>query len=215
MTTENCMFTVSNDQMGELAFPGIHPDSETALRLVTETILIPESLRNGAKVTVRPSTIHGRGLFATTSFSPGDLLTIYPPHVGVFFPEGRSIHPDMLVVKHGLVHRMIDHEVLFSETLLRQYESYNMKISDQLTIVGLPMYDQDSRLLAHFANDGARGHTVADKPVYERVAKQKNNAAFIRYCSVFVALVATKPIDSDEEILVTYGHEYWTSITRG
>ena len=153
-------------------------------------------------VEVRPSPIHGRGLFALRDFEPGEWITFYPPHIVVhtqgkrrIVKEHCSLHPTELPVPD----------------LVRQNLAYEIPVYENVSIVGLPELDQHSGRLGHLANDGACGWTIADRVHYDHLSARRNNAVF-QDEGINVALVSTKSIARGEEILVTYGRSRWVNI---
>jgi len=62
-------------------------------------------------------------------------------------------------------------------------------------------------------NDGARSSKPKDRKIYERTSIVKGNAGFIpiinRNMITAIAVIAIKDIKINEEILVTYGYNYW------
>ena len=99
---------------------------------------------------------------------------------------------------------------------------YACAISDTYSVMGLPALDDDTAYLGHFANDGA-GHIALGqgdptRGVEESIASyviesiDVSNAMHKEVDGLHMATVATRTIAVGEEILVTYGPDYWLEI---
>ena len=99
---------------------------------------------------------------------------------------------------------------------------YACAINDTYSVMGLPALDDDTAYLGHFANDGA-GHIALgqgdpSRGVEESIASyviesiDTSNAMHKQVDGLHMATVATRTIAVGEEILVTYGPDYWLEI---
>lgn len=99
---------------------------------------------------------------------------------------------------------------------------YACAISDTYSVMGLPALDNDTAYLGHFANDGA-GHIALGqgdptRGVEESIASyviesiDVSNAMHKQVDGLHMATVATRTIAVGEEILVTYGPDYWLEV---
>jgi hypothetical protein len=156
---------------------------------------------------VRTSTIHGRGLFATTDLPPNALLALYPPDA-VLIQDGQDkfailLDPTSTTVPPEEIRR-----------------AYGATVDKNIVVVGYPDVDHGPMFQAHIANDGAKGSlSLLDKPediarermIYTAVSTRKQNATLVRHKSVpeWICLRTTRPVRAGEEILITYGHGYW------
>ncbi|KAL9189637.1 hypothetical protein ACHAXT_009312 [Thalassiosira profunda] len=99
--------------------------------------------------------------------------------------------------------------------------SYAVACGDWYSVMGHPALDDDPAYFGHFANDGA-GHLAseaanAEMGVEEGIARyvlQSQDAANAMHKPVdesrlHVVTVATRDIKQGEEVLVTYGPDYW------
>lgn len=115
--------------------------------------------------------------------------------------------------------------------------SYVLSVDDAYSIMGLPSFDDNPAYYGHFANDGA-GHMALEKANSQNniqaalelgldtqggIDVEDNIAAYVlKSCEVSNAMhlppdkalshmvtVATRDILEGEEILVTYGPDYW------
>jgi hypothetical protein len=156
---------------------------------------------------VRPSLVHGRGLFATTDVPANALLALYPPDA-ILIQDGTEkfailLNPESTTVPPEEIRR-----------------AYGATIDENIVVVGYPDVDHGNMFQAHIANDGAKGSlTLLDPPeevkrereVYTACSLLKQNAALVRHKSVpeWIVLRSTRPIRAGEEILITYGYGYW------
>jgi len=165
------------------------------------------------KVIIKPSKIHGNGLFAKQYIKKGEIITIYPCDILVYFPEGdrSKLNP---VIAYMFSDELKDNQEVkntFNENK-KYYKDYQLVVNESYSIMGIPEIYNNPAYLGHFCNDGARGHTVEDKKIYETISVMKSNAYYKNICDCMITIVALRDIKIDEEILVTYGHGYW--ITR-
>lgn len=164
------------------------------------------------KVKMKASSIHGQGVFAKQKISKGELITIYPAHFVGIHPGGcrnpgcLGMMNSTLAEKHGMK------PTEFVRT------SYTFDVSYHYTICGHPHLIDNPAFLGHMINDGAKGHSTRtmrnqkDLLVYNKVSLALRNAEFISIGGSCVLIVATKEIYIEEEILVSYGYSYWTTV---
>mmetsp|Transcript_23155 Transcript_23155/g.35118 ORF Transcript_23155/g.35118 Transcript_23155/m.35118 type:complete len:260 (-) Transcript_23155:306-1085(-) len=147
---------------------------------------------------IGPSKIAGRGLFARFNCKKGDLLTCYPGDALVISPDDE----EEWVILWG------DHvnETREIEELL----GYIIHACDDFGVLGSPSLDQDPAYFGHFANDGASMPlTEASLGVYVIDSNEKANAMHESLDDCHMVTIATRDIAAGEEILVTYGPDYW------
>ena len=88
-------------------------------------------------------------------------------------------------------------------------------MTDDITILGLPDLDQDMAYAGHLINDGARAPSTEDElERYMEETQQLANAQFLPLEYLHVVTIATRDIQKDEEIFVTYGPVYWMAHTE-
>jgi len=162
---------------------------------------------------IQKSKVHGNGLFAKNSIKKGDIITLYPCDVLVYFPE-KNRNTEGHILAYMFSDEFKDNQNIkdLFNTNKKYYKDYQLVVNDSYSIIGLPEIYNNPAYLGHFCNDGARGHNEKDKQIYETVSVVKSNAYFKNICDCMMAIVAIRDIDIGEEILVTYGHGYW--ITR-
>jgi hypothetical protein len=157
------------------------------------------------RTTVMPSTVVAgqRGLFASCDCSQGDLLTCYPGDLLILIPDEGDY--TILTGAHVEDKKFEDKEYDISDELM----GYLLHATDDYGVLGLPWLDDDPAYLGHFANDGAVNPTKAkdvDTYVSESLAKANVRHDMI---SCHMVTVATRDIAKGEEILVSYGPDYW------
>ena len=161
------------------------------------------------KVYIKPSKIHGNGLYAKQNIKKGDIITLYPCDVLAYYPtENRDM------VGYMFSEELKDNQeikIKFNENR-KFYKDYQYAINNTYSIIGMPEINTNTTYLGHICNDGAQGHSEKDKEIYERISVIKSNAYYKNICDCMLAIVAFRDIQPNEEILVTYGHGYW--ITR-
>jgi SET domain-containing protein len=161
------------------------------------------------KVYIKPSKIHGNGLYAKQNIKKGDIITLYPCDVLAYYPEETKKS-----VGYMFSEELKDNEeikIKFNENR-KFYKDYQYAINNTYSIIGMPEINTNTTYLGHICNDGAQGHSEKDKEIYERISVIKSNAYYKNICDCMLAIVAFRDIQPNEEILVTYGHGYW--ITR-
>ena len=166
------------------------------------------------KVHVKESNIHGNGLFAKTNIKQGEIITIYPCDILAYYPE-KNREDKEHVVAYIFCDELQDNQEaknLFHDNK-KFYKDYQLVINESYSAIGLPEITNNPSYLGHLCNDGARGHSLSDKKIYETVSVLKSNAYFKNICDCMMVVVAIKDINENEEILVTYGHGYWISRT--
>lgn len=188
-----------------LGLPEDHPFTAVTRHLGNKGILDrriswPRSL---FPVEVRPSPIHGNGVFATRDIKRGELLSLYPPDALAF---SRPAVCSKSCIQIPQCNEAQDAEV---HAALR---TYSLQLGEpggvRVRIVGLPRFCEDPAYLAHMANDPI-GY-VSTKEAYKQLAATKGNAAFVNVvCALCVAIVATRPIQAGNEVLVPYSYDYW------
>jgi hypothetical protein len=83
-------------------------------------------------------------------------------------------------------------------------------VSEEHAVVGLPSLDEDFAYAGHFANDGAcPPRRESDIATYVLESNELSNAMHQSLMGCHMVTVATRDIQEGEEILVTYGPEYW------
>jgi len=192
---------------------------------------LEQLLASQPRTRIGPSTIPnaGRGLFATVDCQQGDLLTCYPGDVLVrcstndaddddndndeweenenssdnnnnnnndTFEWGPHVPKEM---------RIINDQILQPSMM-----GYVLQVTNEYAILGLANLDKDLAYAGHFANDGARPpRRESQIATYVLESNEVANAMHISLEDCHMITVATRDISKGEEILVTYGPDYW------
>ena len=153
---------------------------------------------------VRPSKIHGLGVFATQDIDAGSYLTMYPCDGVAWYPEiGRFKHGD------GGVCFGWPEKVSFIERHSYQQVIEPPPGARALAIFGNPEHHADPHFVGHMINDGAVCKTPESATVYKAISAAKLNSSFV---ADFCAHMSTRPIKAGEEILTSYGTTYWLTL---
>ncbi len=159
---------------------------------------------------VRPSDVHGLGVFAKRHLPPGVVLTGYPCHLlGV----GREVEQ----VCSGTVDASAENLQHLADVY-----SYSMR---NLRLIGLPERHTDQRLLGHILNDACLVNVFHGTPLdalrdpathsrllklyYRNVLKHTNCKFQQDAHGLLACVVSTREIAPGEELLLTYGLPYW------
>ena len=87
---------------------------------------------------------------------------------------------------------------------------YILQVSEEYAVLGLPSLDENPAYSGHFANDGAKPpQSESQISTYVLESNDLANAMHIPFEECQMITVATRNIQQGEEILVTYGPEYW------
>ena len=84
-------------------------------------------------------------------------------------------------------------------------------MTGSLGIVGNPALSKDPHFLAHLINDGAMCKRAEAARVYDVASLTKANSI---YDGVHKAQFSIKDIKAGEEILYSYGEEYWLDLIK-
>ena len=156
-------------------------------------------------VRVGPSGIHGDGLFASRDIEAGDLITFFPGDALLVWEDGNREGDFMIFFGAHIPQSERDAKEI-SQHRVKQYELYS---SAEISAVGDPARRDEPAYLGHLANDGSTCASPTDKETYRRDSTRAANAEPVLIESCHFALVATRSIQTDEEILFCYGEGYW------
>lgn len=162
------------------------------------------------KVVVKPSKIHGRGVFSKIEIKKGDLITLYPCHVLDIIPcadrhlENHvvlSANSDVINDRFGKDWNKKDHPLL---------RDYAFNYDDFHSLVGHPQLDDNPSYLGHLINDAAKPTSdPRSHSIYELISQSKMNCLFVPIKGWMVTCIALRDIEVGEELLVSYGLAYW------
>lgn len=156
---------------------------------------------------VRPSSIHGLGVFATRDVEPLRYLTVYPC-------DGVSWHPKIGRFQMGNDGMCFGwpEKVSFLERHTYQQEVEPPPGARAMAIYGNPLLHDDPHFVGHMINDGATCKSPERVEIYEEISSAKANCSFI---SIWGVMISLKPIKAGEELLTTYGSKYWLTLYNG
>jgi uncharacterized protein Veg len=179
------------------------------IKLKKEELLTLKLGLNINKVHIKQSKIHGNGLFSSVNIKKGDIITLYPCDILAYYPDkDREKDHYVSYIYSEILNENNELKTKFEQNR-KYYKGYQLSVNDEYSIIGLPEYDNDPTYMGHICNDGARGHTLEDKKIYDKISILKSNACFRNINDCMMAVVALRNISINEEILVTYGHGYW------
>ncbi len=169
------------------------------------------SLKNN-KIYIKKSNVHGLGVFAKEQIKKGTIITLYPPHYVVLYPNGRSKKNEQVIkglIKSDIV---IDNNLEYECVLHNQY---HFDIDESYSICGDRQIINDMNFVGHMLNDGAgypfkNDYNKKDFNLYNELSIEKNNSKFDIIDNIYVVIITTKDINIDDEILTAYGYSYWT-----
>lgn len=157
-----------------------------SILITTCTSLYEVPLEPINKVYVKPSTIEGLGVFAKHNIKKGEIVTLYPSDIVRIKSNKDNLYYEFTS----------ERDVTFKEKYAYQ-TSYCIIAGDNTCL-------DNMNLVGHIVNDSCI-----------KVAKEydtKNNNCIYYPYHMFVLIVALKNISKDEELLVSYGLDYWKII---
>ena len=169
--------------------------------------LIPSGL--GSHVEVRPSAMHGDGVFARCNIKAGTFLTMYPA-------DAISIAVDRTTTywfhTNGDKFEESEAPLYYRYSALVTFEKSCGSKNIDISIAGNPdIYSSDA--CGHLINDGAMLENddfgPGEMATYMRLSYNKQNCGFVPVYGCFLAVVATRDIRKDEELHTHYSPEFW------
>jgi len=162
-------------------------------------------------VELKKSNIHGRGVFASRNILIHEVITFYPADIARYHVDGRPCDKDVSTQMGRIYGKGISEESRIKvETNPGVYDEYKFDMDPFVDITGTPENDKNQNYLGHFINDGAKcSNDPRSIDIYHRISGIKLNCEFCPLNNLHVAVVATKNISKGEEILCSYGPNYW------
>ena len=155
---------------------------------------------------VKPSSVHGLGVFATRDITEGSYVTLYPADDVFFAPiTWGSMQEDRAFKNRSMNGGLLDKSVVNTYTLklTGEYKGLSM-----LGAVGDPRKHDNPHYLGHMLNDSVKLSNPEAAAVYNRISFLRENCVDVHYEGLqFMA--ATRDIKAGEELFFTYGVEYW------
>lgn len=185
-------------------------------RIFISMTSITDEGRGPDRVYIKESAIHGLGVFAKKDIKRGKIITYYPAHYVITFPQGRQIGaaerdiypiPGKIAKERGLE---------FEKNMMR----YSVDVNSYYSICGDHRIQDNPGFLGHLINDAAIGHSTLhkrdkkDEEIYYVVVAHRMNGIIQgeNGSPLFMIIKATRDIKKDEEILTGYGYNYWCEI---
>lgn len=165
------------------------------------------------KVEVRKSPIAGNGLFAKKKIIKDELITFYPGDIIEYTPNAdRHMSGCMVAAFSSKRFKKQFGDVSLNDNKYRD-NNYAFVVNKHYTIIGCPYFKENADYLGHFINDSMKCESDAQSDIvnYVYASTSKSNCTFYRLKDLHVAIIATKNIEIDEELLTTYGPGYWDS----
>lgn len=162
------------------------------------------------RVAVKPSKVHGKGVFATRDIKCGDLATFYPGDAVEYMPNrDRNLGNSLKMILYS---RRMDEK---PDEEIRNND-YAVDVNSSYTIFGDPIFDDNPDYVGHFINDGAKSDsTPQSDEIYSKISLLKSNCRFqVLKEGLHVGIVTTKDVKAGEELFIIYGLPYWKTYNR-
>lgn len=199
------------------------PDGKTyevdRVKLRTLCIIFPHP-SDSAHVVLKPSSVHGRGVFVTKNIPKDTLITFHAADITKFCFKG-----NMNENGHAYNYFCSDRfNKKFNTNNLEQKElvslmkrkcdrtTYSFDLNKNYRIIGHPDFDENPWYLGHFINDGAKCDSTPESIAsYVQLSMEKTNCKYqIIGDKLHVAVIATRNIIEGEELFTPYGPSYWS-----
>ena len=155
----------------------------------------------------QPSKIHGMGVFATRDIPAYSYLTMYPCDGVRWQPKEWLNFPKLADSMYGtgFSGKSTAETIAYSQCLPTPAKTGN------LAILGDPKLSGDAHFIAHLINDGAMCKRAETAAVYLAASKVKANSI---YDPELRAQISIKDIKVGEEVLNSYGVNYWLDLVK-
>jgi hypothetical protein len=171
-------------------------------------------------VILKPSPVHGKGVFAVRDIKAGSLLTLYPADIIQFRPKGITLEKAKFLTQEGgsallSTSERIQNRIKSKTKLEKEFlklKKYRLMISAQYSIVGDPTFDDNPFYLGHFINDRFTCTSSSEKArkLYLTLSMTKMNCRHVTIENdLHTAIVATRDLKCGEELFMSYGSDYW------
>lgn len=185
---------------------------EQSKKALMHAQLFYEMVENKPKLEVRPSPVHGDGVFAGEDIAPWTVATTYP--VDIVFGK----HPsNSIMYGRGIdVVKDADEALHLAKTYemnLSPNDDVNVNRSYRITIAGHPEMRDGG--VGHLLNDGGVMHKLSRSELkqYAEAIYTKVNCTSYHVGAYGIAIVTTKQIKKGEELFLSYGIPYWSEGT--
>lgn len=179
---------------------------------------------SGTAVDAAPSSIDGTGAFAARDIEAGELVTLHPVDrilqtvssgkvAGALMDEPLDqpyfCAPPSSVSADELAARQVAYRKTFRHVDPRRPESFMLDAN--------PLKAARTGWMGHLVNDGARltrdEQSEAAILDYYAASGERRNVCTVALCVPLVGFVTTRPVAKGEELLATYGHQWWTLLS--
>ncbi len=162
-------------------------------------------------VIVKPSRIHGKGVFARRDIKSGELITFYPADLMEYTPDkdrNKDKHKVAVLQSERLTTRFGNK---FGSDQKNRDNDYAFTLSDEITITGHPSFEEGN-YLGHLINDfGMCSDSARSIQMYNKLAPLRCNVVYRNFYDLHIGIVASKNIPAGSELLVQYGFTYWNT----
>ena len=179
----------------------------------------PIDLQYKESIGIKPSTLHGNGLFALSSIPKNTVITYYPPH---YFQIGNKLYwykeDDNIDVTNLIITNKLNKHYALGLPI------YNNSNDERIILIGNPQKIENKLFLGHMIND-ASGNIYQDisltqiqQPIEFKNAIAKYyikgdksiNCRYVFHPDYPIAYVVTsRDINPNEELLTFYEPRYW------
>jgi len=163
-------------------------------------------------VVVRPSRVHGLGLFATRDISENVLVSFYPGDIVEYYPDRNrtSQHRKLIQCSDRASPHMRCED---PDSKLHALQAYALTVNDYITITGHPACLSDVWNAGHFVNDRFKpDNNKISNEIYLELSKKRANCKYHTFAKdLHVGIITTRKIQKDEELFATYGIAYWAT----
>lgn len=178
------------------AIRGNQSNEETRVEILLSNTDILSGKIN--KVYISKSEYHGNGVFASRDIKRGEIITLYPS--------------TYIFIGDKMITNLTNIEKKERQITFDIKQRYTYAFDNNFMICGHPLALEDPSFVGHMVNDGVSLRSEKHSSLYNSVAPRKNNSIYYDIMNVCCAIVATRDIQKDEEVLVTYGCKYWNSL---
>jgi hypothetical protein len=179
------------------------------------------------KIKIDKSTIHGKGVFATSDIKKGSLITQYPNHYEYDRKGGKFMfsQTDMLEImlttdgltyvvdllkKHKINFEIRDESEFNKGALIVFTDIFNKYSMGEL--LGNPFKYDNLKYVGHMINDSCL--IDIDKPITDKIVMRYTiNSLMNQNCILTdIGIIATRDINKGDELLTFYGFNYWLNV---
>ena len=166
------------------------------------------------KIDLKKSNIHGFGCFAKTKIFKGELITFFPADVIEYKPDGdKIINNKKTYIFSSMRFEKTNGKVKHNEFNRKKYRdlNYSYQIDEFYKIYSTSYFNSDPNYLGHFINDGAKSNSSnKSNDIYNKISDLKSNCKYYNFeNNLHIAIISTRDIEIGEELLITYGCNYW------